>query len=276
MDKKKLDFIIVGSMKAGTSSLSFHLLNHKHVCIPKKEMHFFDNNQKYLKGREWYLKKIYKNYTDSTKITGEKTPTYSYQENVAERIHKNFPDIKLVWMFRNPIDRAYSNYLHSFKEGFDLLSFKEAIDQEPQRAKKNIFHGYLERSKYFIQVERFLKFYPKESMHFMIFENFIANPDEELKKLFNFLGISSEGFKFVNEPRNKTIIPWSPRLQYLYRQAFGKNLGFELLKKLNRFMKKPGYVKLDSETRKSLIQYFDEHNLKLEKLLNKNLDIWKE
>ena len=275
MSERKLDFVIVGSMKSGTSSLSYHLGNHAQVCIPRNEMHFFDKDERYRKGRDWYLRTIYRNATARTRIAGEKTPTYSYQPNVAERMNRDFPDIKLVWVLRNPIDRAYSNYLHAYKDGFDLLSFEEAVEREPERIEKNIFHGYLERSKYAPQIERFLRYYPRTAMYVMIFEDFIADPTSELERLFAFLGITSEGFTFVDEPRNKTTIPWSPRLQYAYRQRFGKGAGFEILKWLNTRGKKAGYDKIKPETRAQLVPHFEASTKELETLLDRNLDVWR-
>src|SRR6056297_2017481 len=121
---KKLDFIIVGAMKAGTSSLAFHLSNHPNICMPLKEAHFFNIKDHYEQGSEYY--KIFFKDCESKKLWGEKTPTYSYLRKVAPLIKEYNPDIKLIWILRNPVKRSYSNYWHAFKKGVEDLSFKKA------------------------------------------------------------------------------------------------------------------------------------------------------
>lgn len=158
------DFIIVGTMKAGTTSLAHYLKQHPQIFMPNREVHFFNNEDNYKKGVKWYKKQFKKASNDS--VIGEKTPTYSYLKKVPKRIHDILPEVKLIWIFRNPVDRTYSNYWHAYKKGMERLSFEKAIKNEKQGIKENIFYGYKKRSIYVEQVKRYLKFFPKNKMFF--------------------------------------------------------------------------------------------------------------
>jgi hypothetical protein len=127
MEISKPDFLIVGGMKCGTTSLGFHLRNNLEVCFPKRELHFFDNDKNFNRGEEWYTRQLSNNHTEKSKIVGEKTAAYCFFPKVTQRIHSYCPDVKLVWVFREPVARAYSNYIHSFRTGFSRLSFSEAV-----------------------------------------------------------------------------------------------------------------------------------------------------
>ncbi len=100
------DFLIVGTMKSGTSSLRHYLSQHPQIAIPAREIHFFDRDDTYARGPAWYLGRLARDRTANTTIVGEKTPTYSYDPKVPARIHRDFPGVKLVWIFRNPVDRT--------------------------------------------------------------------------------------------------------------------------------------------------------------------------
>lgn len=268
----KIDFIIVGAMKAGTSSLGFHLNNHPDVYLPEKELQFFNDDKKFKHGYEYYYNQF---KPGKEKVLGEKTPTYSYQENVAKRIHDFNPNIKLIWIFRNPVDRAYSNYLHAVKNGAEMSSFKNSVKFESKRIKDDIWRGYMERSMYIKQVERYLKLFKREQMYFVLFENMMLDTEKELKDIFNFLGVDSTKGVYYIEQKNKTVMPRSKVSLYLTRKLFGTNsFVFRVVKKLNVIGKKPGYDKLKLSEKKELNQLFTEPNKLLQQLTGLDLKLW--
>ncbi|MCK5157664.1 MAG: sulfotransferase domain-containing protein [Candidatus Heimdallarchaeota archaeon] len=271
---RKLEFIIVGAMKAGTSSLAFQLKNNSQVFIPLKEIHFFDNDENYSKGVEWY-ENIFKNCSPDS-IIGEKTPTYSYSEKVPQRIYEYNPEIKLVWILRNPVDRAYSNYLHAVISGREKLSFKKAIKSESKRIKQDIFKGYLKRSIYIEQIERYLKFFDIKNMYFLLFEEFVLNPVETMRKLYTFLEVPFNNYQYIDEIRNITLIPRIPRLYRKTREVFGEDsLIYRGVQYIAIKGKKPGYRKLSQELRSELNEYFYAYNEKLKDLTGLNIEVWK-
>ncbi|MCG3225827.1 MAG: sulfotransferase domain-containing protein [Candidatus Heimdallarchaeota archaeon] len=270
---RKLDFIIVGAMKAGTSSLAFQLRNNPQVFIPLEEIHFFDNEENFSKGVKWY-ENIFKNCSVDS-IIGEKTPTYSYSKKVPQRIFEYNPDIKLVWIFRNPVDRAYSNYLHAIKSGSENLSFEEAIKLESKRIAQDVFKGYLKRSIYIEQVERYLNFFDLKNMHLLLFEDFVKNPTETMSELFKFLEVSFNNYQYKDEIRNITLIPRIPKLLRRTRKVFGENsLVYRGVQFIAFKGKEPGYAKLSKELRAELTEYFVNHNEKLRDLTGLNTKIW--
>ncbi len=271
---RKIDFIIVGAMKAGTNSLALQLNSNPQVCIPLKEAHFFDNEENFSKGVEWYESFFKECSIDN--VIGEKTPTYSYSEKVPRRIYDYNSDVKLVWIFRNPVDRAYSNYWHAVKLGSEKYSFEKAVKLEPKRIEQNIFKGYLKRSIYIEQIERYLEFFKLKNMHFLLFEEFVKNPTENMRMLFEFLNIPFNNFQYKDEIKNITVVPRMPRLLRKTREAIGeKSLIYRGIRFLATRGKKPGYAKISPELRAELNKHFEEHNEKLKDLTGLNIAAWK-
>lgn len=269
------DFLIAGTMKSGTTTLAACLGLHESVYIPENEIHFFDSQDSFQKGTPWYSKKLLEKCTKAEPfLLGEKTPTYSYLPECAKRIHETIPGVKLIWIFRNPVNRTYSNYLHAVKTGADIRSFSFAVENEKKRIQENIFLGYAQRSRYFLQVERFLKYFDIRQMHFMLFEKFLKNPVNELNKVTDFLGI--EPFKTGLPPyhSNPTRLPCFPFSLWLARRISG-NTGpaYNLVKYLNYIFPKKA-PPMPGDIRKALSGYFSEDNKRLEEITGLEVDIW--
>jgi hypothetical protein len=274
MEMSKPDFLIVGGMKCGTTSLGFHLQNHLEICFPHREPHFFDNDKNFRRGEQWYKKKLSGNFTDKSKIIGEKTPAYSYFPKAAQRIHTYCPDVKLVWIFREPVARAYSNYIHAIRTGFTRLSFTDAVSSEQEQMKKNIVLGTMERSRYHKQVSRFLEFFDKDQMHFMLFEEFIKSTRDKLDELFQFLGVSKSAFVFRNEVRGKAVLPRWQASVWAARQLTGRSPIYNAIRYLNVVLKKPGYDKLTAEEMRKYKLEFRGDNQELARLTGLDLSVW--
>lgn len=203
--KRGPDFIIIGVQKGGTSSLYFYLSQHPQINASKvKEIHFFDNN--YSKGIDWYTNHFPAKNFLTKELTGEASPYYIFHPLVPERIYNSFPNVKLIVMLRDPIDRAYSHFNMQKKRGIENnSSFEEAIKMESDRIKgeyekiKDIQNynsynyqkfSYLERSKYFQQLIIWLKFFPQKQFLFIKSEDFFCNPYLVLKEVYDFLGVN--------------------------------------------------------------------------------------
>lgn len=127
-------FIIVGAQKAGTSALFKALVAHpKVVKGVAKEIHFFDIQ--FHRGRLWYESCFPASAPggDETIVTGEATPYYLFHPHAPRRCAEVLPDVRLIALLRNPVDRAYSHYHHEVRRGRERLSFDEAIRQERER-----------------------------------------------------------------------------------------------------------------------------------------------
>jgi hypothetical protein len=274
MDDLKPDFIIVGAMKGGTSTLAYFLEHQKDIVMAPGEVNFFDNDKNYTKGNIWYQEQF--KSKDINKIWGEKTATYHYDEKVPDRIHKFNPNIKLVWILRNPIDRAYSNYWHRVKYGGEFSSFEDAINNEMNGIQKNIWGLYLKRSLYADQIIRFKQYFETDQMHFVVFEHLLKDIEIHLSSLLDYLGLKNENPIIpAKKSKNVTYLPTSQKILKNSRKLFGKSIPFKIIRKM--FEKKsPGYPKMNEQTRKILASYFLESINELEDLTNLDLTIWKQ
>jgi len=202
--KRGPDFIIIGVQKGGTSSLFFYLSQHPQINVSKvKEIHFFDYN--FSKGINWYknqfpTKKIFKK-----ELTGEASPYYIFHPLVPERIYNSFPNVKLIVMLRNPIDRAYSHFnmqkkrkiesYSSFNEAINMESVRISGEFEKIRCNQNYYSynhqkfSYLERSKYYQQLIIWFKIFPPKQFLFIKSEDFFSNPYLTLTDVYQFLGV---------------------------------------------------------------------------------------
>ena len=131
----ELNFMCIGAVKSATTSLFQILKQHPLISVSSfKEPHFFDNSDNYKKGKEWYLKNYFSNI-DSSQVIGEFTPTYLSSNLSPKRISETFgTNIKLIVILRNPIDRAYSHYLHTKRDEHEDLGFIDAVKNENYRS----------------------------------------------------------------------------------------------------------------------------------------------
>jgi hypothetical protein len=193
--KRIIDFIIMGVQRGGTTSLAHNLSKHQDIYLdnnidPKiSEVHFFDINWK--KGINWYKKQFNYKY----KLVGEKTPDLINLEYTFPLIQSVNPYIKLILVLRNPIERAYSAWKLNVKYFEEKNTFEEAIFTE-LNYKKNInktfftiAKNYLQRGLYFQQIEKLLKWFPKQNILILISENIKENPSKQYKKIYDFLNI---------------------------------------------------------------------------------------
>ncbi|MEO9965627.1 MAG: sulfotransferase [Reichenbachiella sp.] len=269
----KPDFLIVGAMKGGTSSLAYILSHHKDIYIPKNEIFYFSHDKNYKKGPKWYLSKIGQ-ASECKKLVGEKTASYHYISKSAKRIFDYNPNMKLIWILRDPIKRSYSQFWHVQKHGGESRTFEKAIEDEVKGLTENIWNRYIARSNYSDQIENYLKFFDKEQFHFMLFEDLVKSPLQETNKVLDFLGLKSMSQEeVVNEPRNVTFVSAYPKLLRAARSVFGRSLPFKIIRKVLE-RRKPGYSKMSNKAKLILKPIFKEQIIRLQKLTGLNLNSW--
>jgi len=207
------DFIGIGAQRAGTTRLYEFFKQHPEICMPRhrKEVHYFDRY--YNKGERWY-RSLFDNCKGKT--TGEITPAYIYDERCAERIHKVRPDVKLIAVLRNPVERAYSQFKFTVREKKYSGSFSYFIGS---------YEDAVKRGLYYEQISRYLGYFPKESLKILLFEDMVANPVKQLSEVFAFLGVDTSFTPVHTEQKvNPSEIP---RFHGLY--ALGKRVASKLL-----------------------------------------------
>ena len=194
------NFLCIGAAKSGTTTLYDLLGKHPDLYVPSfKEPHYFDFSSNYRNGIDWY-NKIYFSDVKKEQVIMDFTPSYLYEKKSPERIFKSLgKEVKFLVLLRNPVDRAYSHYLHSKRDNYEIEDFLIALEKEGKRisdARKKedyvaeLKYSYISQGNYYSMITNYLKYFPREQFLFIHFEQeFIANRIESMKKIFSFLGV---------------------------------------------------------------------------------------
>ena len=291
------NFIIIGAMKAATTSLYTYLKQHPEIFMPTvKEPMFFNNYQQknnyIIKGRK--RKKIttlkqYKRLFDDVKsesAIGEASPAYIYNQKAAELIKKEIPDVKIIAVLRQPMERAYSNFLHAKRAGKESENdFTKAFHLEEKRKKENwspLYH-YKSKGFYFQQLQIYFNLFPKKNIKVLLFEDVIKNATESTREIFEFLEVDTN---FIPDTSKKTNVSGKPsgilgwllmKLRYydlLPNIQFSKHLPQPIMRVLFKSVyKKP--TELDKDLKKEMTErYYKKDILQLEKIIKKDLSDW--
>lgn len=209
-------FVIIGTQKGGTTSLYRYLDKHDDVTMStRKEVHFFDFFS--FKGSNWYLAHF--PLRGEAGQTGEASPSYLFHPEAPKRIHAAFPDIKIIALLRNPVDRAYSHYQMEYRRGNDPLSFEEAIAQEPERLRDSDpdsaggnwrRYSYLSRGMYVEQLARWLELFPREQFLLIKSEEFFREPGRLFDQVLRFLELPSRPLPRYRSYKSHGYAPMRP------------------------------------------------------------------
>jgi len=274
MDELRLpDFLVVGGMKAGTTTLKHYLRQHPDIFMAPTEVHFFDNEANYVEGVEWYGAQFREAHP--SQLCGEKTPSYGYSEVCARRIEETLPRFKLVWIFRDPVERTYSNYWHAVNSAEEQRSFAEAVERELAGEDLPVHRRYVWRSVYADHVGTYLKYFHRESMAFLILEELNADPDRHMERLHRFLGVRHQLPPDL-EAKHRTRIPRHLGLHRLLRRGVRSLLGRRIYRKIKRLNQQAehGYPDMEPAVRARLTEYFRRHNERLFELIGARTDKW--
>jgi len=276
------DFIIAGAQKCGTTFLNTCLRLHSSIYIPRKpqELHFFDLDENYRRGMDWYISH-FENAEQNARI-GQTSPLYIYEPKAAHRISKALPSVGLIFILRNPVDRAYSHYWHNIQKGRETLSFEAALRREPSRIAKDFENrrhfSYIDRGRYAQQLERYLRLFPFEQLLVLLSEDMKRNPVAAINDCCDFLNVEPEGELIMDRLPARRInaarLPRSRRLQqltYPLRKHFG--LLVRAIDQIN--LMAANYPPMRPETRESLQSIFRDENRRLASLFDIDLSCWK-
>lgn len=298
------DFLVVGAAKSGTTSLYEYLKLHPEVFVPDevKETNFFvepkdvlGNGPRYFARNSYgttlerYLD-LFKSVESGNKAVGEVCPTYlPFYSYTIPNIKKYLGDeVRIIIILRNPVDRAYSHYVHNVRDTDEQESFERALELEEERKKAGLWSSfYLKtQSQYYEQVKAYMENFPQVKV--FLYEDFLDGTLFE--ELWKFLGVSAIDID-TGKRYNVSGIPKSRALQSLF-------MGDTVLKKLFRgtvktVLGEKAYAKasafkerllkknlkreaMSEETREELIAYFRSDIEKLSELLDRDLSHWLE
>lgn len=194
-------FLIIGTQKGGTSSLFEYLLEHPAILGSQiKEVQYF--TRRYWVGPRGY-RAFFPRIRKSTRQVGESTPYYLFSPEAPERASQLLPELKIIALLRDPVERAYSHYQHNRRRGHETRSFEECVKADIQNARdaggpgrlpgENDYsfrhRSYVRRGLYADQVARWLEFYPADHIRLFRAEDFFANPAEITAQTIEFLGL---------------------------------------------------------------------------------------
>lgn len=193
------DFIIGGAMKCGTSSMHTILSSHEKIYIPDEEIHFFcmddivqhpafikydpdriDFEADVEKKRAWYSS--FFESAEENQVLGEDSTVYLASTVAPQRIRRHLPDVKLIFLIRNPVDRTYSHYWHRVLSGRATYQFERELQQGP-----TLLHL---RSYYKPQLERYFDLFPQDQIKVVLFERFTEHTQTVVDEVCSYLGLS--------------------------------------------------------------------------------------
>jgi hypothetical protein len=298
--KKKLpDFLIVGAAKSGTTSLFNCLKQHPQVFMPSAS-----DEPYFLTGRDFkeidhkkgaYGKNVVTTLEDYAnlfknakghKAIGEKSVGYLYYyEESIKNIKKYLNNPKIIIILRNPVERAFSNYLHHVRDLYEKESFESALDLIQERKQKNYWWGYdlIGGGLYYHPVKSYLEDF--NDIKILLHEDLKNNKENILKDIFEFLGVDSTFKVDTDVYSNISGVPKNYLLQHLLFNDYINPLIKYIAKKLKlektmmrlrsdivlKNIEKP---KMKKETREYLTKIYKDDILKTQELINRDVSGW--
>lgn len=296
------NFLIAGAAKAGTTSLYYYLNEHPEIYMsPIKEPKFITSN--FIKfpfkgiGDEKVEKNIIKNWDSylelfsgvkEEKAIGEASADnlYYYEQSIFY-IKKFLGDVKIIIILRNPIERAFSSYIHLVRDNREFLTFEEALEQEEIRKKENwefIWH-YKSVGFYYNQVKAYLENFSNVKIY--LYDDFKENPLKVVQDIYRFLGVDDSfvpkniktQFNVSGIPKNKLLQRFLTKPNMLKKAIkpfvkvlIPKGTRQKIINKLiNNNLEKS---QMKPEAREYLKDIYREDILKLQELIKRDLSHW--
>src|SRR5918999_1124068 len=175
-------FLVIGAMKAGTSSLHHYLQSHPQVFMSKsKELDFFTKERGSNRGIDWYES----HFADANGAlaVGETSPSYSKYPQygpVPELIARALPDIRLIYLIRHPVERMRSHYIHWVLKGTEREPIEKALLTNPL---------YLNSSLYALQIEQYLEHFDRDQLLIVTSEGLRGDRYKTVRRIYEFLGV---------------------------------------------------------------------------------------
>ena len=282
------DFLVIGAYKSGSTALHEALQAHPQVFVPaQKGPSFFafdgveEPDRPLPPGtvRRWEDYQALFDPAPAGSVRGEVSPEYLANPRAAGRIRERVPGARLVAILRNPVERAFSDYLMYVRDGLEPeTDFGRALDAQDERRRAAAPTGYyVETGFYGRQLRPYFEAFPRERIQVHLFEDFAADPAAVLSGLFDFLGVDpalgeapERAVNVSGVPRNALVaaaVRGGRRLAPLLPAAARRRAKAALARGLDR-------PALAPEHRRRLVELYREDVAELERLLDRPLDRW--
>ncbi|MFZ5610050.1 MAG: sulfotransferase family protein [Pseudomonadota bacterium] len=291
------NFLIIGSGRSGTTSLHAYLAQHPEVYMsPLKETNFFALEERTAlyggPGAKWLInssistRRQYEALFDAVttqKAIGESSPRYLYTPAAMENIKRTLPDVKLIAVLRNPVDRAYASYMGMRRDGWEKCpDFAQAIADEPRRIAENWLMGcYLSVGYYHAHLSRVYRLFDPAQIRIYLYEDLQDRLADVLADIFAFIGVDTTFTPDMSHRHNVSGIIRNPLLRALWTKTI-------LLRTMMRplvpyglrhwagraIVREVEKEALAPRLRAELIARYREDILLLERLINRDLRAW--
>lgn len=193
---RKVDFVIGGTQKGGTTALAEYCMANLDICMPRsKEAQYFNHEEHFAAAAVDYTR-YHANFEPGPlhRVLGDATPEYMYVEAAPERIARYNPAMKWIILLRDPVQRAYSHWNMQVSRRYDDRSFDEAIFTEPQRlaaatALQRQRWSYVDRGFYSRQLARVWNHFPRAQTLVLPSDALRSDPATTLGAIATFLGV---------------------------------------------------------------------------------------
>jgi Sulfotransferase domain len=286
------NFLIIGAMKSGTTALYYYLEQHPDIYMsPVKEPNFFSSQEQENAADTVTNIGTYKHLFSGgsgKKAIGEASHSYLYEPGAAAEIRRYIPEAKLIAILRNPIDRAYSHFLHMVRTGTEPLDdFEQALrEEEVGIHKERIFQDYVGRGFYYSQLKRYFDTFDREQIRVYLYEDLSDSPISTMQDAFQFLEVDDSFAPDVSlrrnvsgNPKYKTLdrllrrqsrVKYAVKIYLPARLRWRLSRTFDELKTRNLVEPPP----IRPEVRRQLIEVYREDVLRLQELLARDLSWW--
>jgi len=236
-------FLIVGAQRGGTTSMYRTLAQHPAIlkAVLHKGVHYFDTGYDHSMG--WYQghfplrarAALARRATGDVPLTFESSPYYMFHPLAAERISRDLPEVKLLVLVRDPVERAYSAHAHELARGYETEPFERALELEDQRlageAERIVsepgylsfshqHHAYLTRGLYADQLERLGQCFGRDRVHVVDSGRFFADPEPVYDGVLEFLGLRQHGYPVFERYNARPRSPMPETLRATLNEHF--------------------------------------------------------
>lgn len=273
----KVNFMIIGAMKSGTTTLSELLRRHPDVELFEREIQFFSSTRDWRKNLDRYHGLF--EQADG-KVYGDASTHYAYYPEfnleIWDDIFEYNPEMKFIYVIRNPVDRSLSQYMHMYERGYTSLSLEEAIRKEST---------IINNSRYYTQIEPFIKRFTSRQILILEFDDLTKDTSTVLRQVSEFLGLDSQKFASLEAVHANVTVgggKWHHKYDQLkkrlniLRRFFPRtfrNRVWDIVtgRKKRAFSRKP---ELTPELKNVIINLTRLDVLEIEKLTNRDLQKW--
>lgn len=285
------DFIIVGAAKSGTTSFARYLDAHPSINIVGERLEFFGeySNPRYrdIDPATYYDMMNVDGTPDI--LVGEKSVSYLYSKAAVNEIAVAVPNVKIIVLLRNPVDRAYSDYWHRVRTGVEKLSFSDALDAEPERIKDGArfeLH-YATYGLYSEHLKMYLEAFGRERVQILFHEDLKNRPDAVIADTCKFLGVTNPSteakYLIHNKGGGQNSLPVRIALRAAQNSSLNKVLHLVLPNSIKsalvaflvRSSSAGEYPKMKEEDKKRLLRFYDSSISNLEEMTGRDLSQWR-